>query len=335
MAITMLIGCCAVWGLSFPLMQIIADGLGRASGLPTPLSFHDDVAQRALFTGWRFLAATVLYGLCIAGRLRRIGRQELLGGLAVGSVTSLGLVLQMTGLRYALPSLSSVLTALSVIVAPVAQSLLLRQPVRPMVWATAAIAFTGVVVLGSGNAGASAERTLAVAAPLPWLGEMLTLVGMLMFTVQILALDRWGKRGSDPELLAFVMFATCGTLSLGIGCALGDGGLWSTSALAALRADHEWLAASATVIVLCTALAMWLMIRYQPVISPAAACVLYCLEPVFATLASVAMRTERLTTITVIGGGLIIAAVLGLAIRRGPGAGGRGPAGDASPTPEP
>ncbi len=65
------------------------------------------------------------------------------------------------------------------------------------------------MVLGSGNAGAGAERTFAILPGVPWLGEILTLTGMLAFTAQILALDHWGKRGADPELLTLVLFATC------------------------------------------------------------------------------------------------------------------------------
>ncbi len=322
-AIAVLSACCAAWGLSFPLMQVVADGMARASLAALPLSTSDDLAQRIIFTGWRFAAATVLYGSFVIGRLGRLGRRELVGGLGIGLVTAIGLVLQMTGLRYALPSLSAVLTALCVIVAPLAQSSLLRQSVRRSTWVAALVAFAGVVVLGSGNIGAGAERTFAIAPAVPWLGEMLTLSGTLAFTAQILMLDHWGKRGADPELLTLVMFATCATACLIGSAALGDGGLHHAAALAALASDRSWVIAAGTIVALCTALAMWLMIRFQPVISPAAACVVYCLEPVFATMASIALRTERLTTVTIAGGGLIIVAVIAMAWhgRRRPGPG--------------
>ena len=45
-------------------------------------------------------------------------------------------------------------------------------------------------------------------------------------------------------------------------------------------------------------------------IAPATASVVYCLEPVFGTLFSIAFGTERLSAITIVGGVIIIGAVL-------------------------
>ena len=51
----------------------------------------------------------------------------------------------------------------------------------------------------------------------------------------------------------------------------------------------------------------------QPHVSPAVASVVYCMEPVFATMWSVFFRTESLTALTFVGGGLVILAMLRLA----------------------
>jgi drug/metabolite transporter (DMT)-like permease len=52
------------------------------------------------------------------------------------------------------------------------------------------------------------------------------------------------------------------------------------------------------------------MNKYQPLVSPATASVVYCLEPLFGTLFSVAFRTEQLSQITLLGGSIILIAVI-------------------------
>jgi len=52
------------------------------------------------------------------------------------------------------------------------------------------------------------------------------------------------------------------------------------------------------------------MNTYQPRLNPATASVIYCLEPVFATLFSVLFKTEYLTATTVAGGAMILMGVM-------------------------
>ena len=59
------------------------------------------------------------------------------------------------------------------------------------------------------------------------------------------------------------------------------------------------------------------MNTFQPKVSPATASVVYCSEPLFAAMFSVLLGTERLTLLTVVGGGAVLAAVLTVAARNG------------------
>jgi drug/metabolite transporter (DMT)-like permease len=48
----------------------------------------------------------------------------------------------------------------------------------------------------------------------------------------------------------------------------------------------------------------------QPLVAPARATVIYCLEPVFALLASLGFGQETLTGLTCLGGAIVIGAAL-------------------------
>ena len=56
--------------------------------------------------------------------------------------------------------------------------------------------------------------------------------------------------------------------------------------------------------------ALHLMNQFQPLISPAVASVVYCTEPLFATMFSVAFRTEKLAGMTIAGGLVVLGSVL-------------------------
>ena len=113
-----------------------------------------------------------------------------------------------------------------------------------------------------------------------------------------------------------IMFVTVMTLS-GIVAVSAGGAKALTSVIdSQLLCNWHWLAAAAGLVILCSVLTLILMNAFQPAISAAVASVIYCLEPVCAAGFSVVLGQERLTTITVIGGGLVVAATLLLALSR-------------------
>jgi drug/metabolite transporter (DMT)-like permease len=86
--------------------------------------------------------------------------------------------------------------------------------------------------------------------------------------------------------------------------------MYEAKVVVGLMGDRVFVASMGALIVVGSVVALHLMNVYQPDVSPATACVIYCLEPVFATLWSAGFRTEQLTAITVVGGAVILGAVL-------------------------
>lgn len=308
LAVAMLTLCCLCWGLSFPVMQFGMAGLKRAMPSPTQEG-GPGLAMEATFNGWRLGLSALLYGLLTFPRQRGYSSTDWRGGVLVGLFFGGGMFMQLTALRFVLPSVSAFVTSLYVVLVPLGQSLLFRKSTSGRTWIAIFIALAGMSILAKSNPGASAENTLAVAPPVPWLGEILTVLGSILFTSQILAVDRYGKT-ADPIRLTGIMLAVGAAVNILGGLALGGGEIYSPSVISTLLHDGKFLTSMAALVLLCSVIAMHLMNAYQPFVPPATACVIYCLEPVFATLWSAGFRTERLTAITIVGGAVILAAVL-------------------------
>ena len=322
-AVALLAFCCLLWGYSFPTMKVAiaafehnlpAAAVGRTDNPPhadgqrpiLPPSLEGGI--NATFNGWRFTLATLLYWLLTRARQRGHSRAELRGGFMIGAFFSAGMFVQIAGLRYTLPSISGFLTALAVVFAPLAQAFLFRRHVGLYTWLAIAVAIAGIVILSLPNP--DAVRALPpVNPPIPYLGEALTILGAVLFTCQILCVDHYGRQ-ADATRLTLVMFATTALLSLALGAVLGGSGIYNGHVLSGVATDHTFHWSLLTLVAFTSVLALHLMNLYQPFIAPAKACVVYCLEPVFATLFSVLFQTERLTAATVLGGAVILAAVL-------------------------
>ncbi|HEX9297603.1 MAG TPA: DMT family transporter [Polyangiaceae bacterium] len=315
-SVASLVFSCLFWGISFPLMQMVADDLARASGW-VERSIVQDFALRVTFTGWRFAAATVLYGLLTLRRQRGYRAHEVRGGIIVGVFFTAGLFLQMGGLRYALPSVSAVLTSMVVVFTPLAQYFWLRRPISTILWQSVILALVGMLILALPNPSAAARLTLTDVPPLPWLGEAFTLIASLLFTAQVLAVDHFGK-AADVTRFTLVMFAVSAVASLVLGLLLGGAPLYTPSALTSILHDARFLAATGGIVGISSVGAFHLMNSAQPKVSPAVASVIYCTEPVFATMWSVIFGTEAITFITLAGGGLVILAMVRLARLQSP-----------------
>jgi drug/metabolite transporter (DMT)-like permease len=292
-------------------MQMAADQVARASGW-VDRSIAQDVALRSTYIGWRFGISGLLYGLLTLRRQRGYGASEVRGGVIVGLFFAAGNILQMAGLRYALPSVSSVLTSMVVVFTPFAQYFLLKRRVGAATWQAVLIALVGVLVLSFPNPSAATTLTLTSRAPIPWLGEGSTLLASMLFTGQVLSVDHFGS-SVEPRRLTLVMFATASIVTLAFGALLGGAALHAPATLGALAGDHHFWPVNVAMVVICSVGAFHLMNTAQPLVSPAAAAVIYCMEPVFATAWSVVLGTESLTWLTLAGGGLVVLAMVRLA----------------------
>ena len=285
-AALMLVAVTALWGVSFTWSK----GWQTASeGAP-----GGELLSALTLIALRMPLALLLFGACRPGSVLQATRAELRGGSAIGAVFFAGFALQTWGMASTTPALSAFFTCLCSAWAPLLGLVFLRARVAPLTLLGLVLALAGCSVLVEGwNLGK---------------GEWLTTAASFFFGVQVLVLDRLGKRLEPAQLTAGFLGATGGLAVLtalvvaASSCGVGTWLEWLAGMLA--RRD-------VAVILLCqavfgTALAFHWMNTYQPLVSPSKAALIYLLEPVFTPLVSIPLGHDQLTYPLVIGGLLIL-----------------------------
>jgi len=151
-------------------------------------------------------------------------------------------------------------------------------------------------------------------------GEWETLAGSVFFTGQILWLDRPGFRANHVLRFTLVMFIVMALSTLPIAMVTAR----HPADLVSAYASPAALGLLAVLVALCTLVSFILANRWQPEVHATEAGLLYSTEPVFASLlvlflpgiisrgSGVEYPNEQLTWNLLVGGGLILAANLGL-----------------------
>jgi drug/metabolite transporter (DMT)-like permease len=265
-AVLALVLVCLVWGVSFTLIK---QSLAYASPL--------------VLLGARFTLATAV----IAGSLRGLKRDEVIGGLVLGVLFWAGFVLQTMGLQFTTPSRSAFLTILSTPLVPVLQFAVTRTLPRGPTIAAIALAVAGTWLLTSPAGDAGLNH-----------GDLLTIGCAVLFTGQIVAAGYYASRVPIPRLLALEL-GFCAVLSLLTAPILETPRLSLTPAFLVTIA---FLAFSG----------LWsfrTQLRAQQVLTPTHTALVFTLEPVFAAVTSFLVLDERLGPWQLLGAALILAAV--------------------------
>lgn len=185
--------CAIVWGLAFAFQR-------RATGYINPVAFN----------GLRFtLAAGVIFVLLLVCELinkfrgeKSVGwnKSTIIGGVFCGVALLFASNLQQYGIQYTSAGRASFITALYIVLVPVL-GLLVGKRLGVFSKFAIPVAIAGFwLMCSSGN------------EPLNK-GEIFGLLSTVMFAVQILSVDFYGK-DADPVKLTFVQFLTCAALSV-------------------------------------------------------------------------------------------------------------------------
>ncbi len=292
-ATPMLVLVTLLWGLTFPLgkeWQNAAQAM--RAGKDGPSVEYDDLLSSLTLMGLRMtLSALVLIGL--QPKLLFATRREHGGGMLVGVLFTIGCGFQFVGLARTTPALSAFITSLASAWVPVLAFVLLRIRVSPVTLLGLAVGLAGVGLLPD-------DWTLEG-------GEGLTFLSTIPFAVQILLVDRLGKR-LNPAHLTIGMLGVAGLSGLLLAAIQAWSGPGLTAwleATAYLLTQPRVLAAFLGLVALGVVTFHWMNV-YQPRVPASRAALIYLLEPVFASLFSIAFGYERLTGHLLAGGGLII-----------------------------
>ncbi len=226
-----------------------------------------------------------LWGECSSPSQRRI---LLSGGLCCGIILTIAGLLQQIGIQYTSVGKSGFLTALYIVMVPIAGLFLHRRSTWVM-WVSAVMAMFGTYLLCGVSPG-SFNR-----------GDLWLIACSFAFTGHILVIDYFAPR-TDCVRMSCLQFLVAGLLSLICGLCFGESASFDN-----LRG--AWLS-----ILYCgmgsSAIAYTLQIVGQKHVHPAIASLVMSLESVFSVLGGWLILGQRLTPLELTGCAIIFAAVL-------------------------
>lgn len=285
------------WGISFPIIKTVTS-LNRLL-VPDAGALYDSAATLAP----RFVLAAFLMLLFRRGGGGWATRGEIKQGLGVGAFSAAGTFLQTDGLQFTEASTSSFLTQFSAILIPVWFALRSRRNPGAIIWIGCALVLLGVAILGHFD-----WRTLRFGR-----GEWETLLCSVFFMGQILWIEKPEFAGNRPGPVTLVMFALQAAAFVAFAVVTAP----NARALVLPWESPVWVGLTLTLAIVCTIGAFSIMNRWQPRITSTEAGLVYCIEPLFASIfalflpglfsvwAVIDYPNEHATWALVIGGGLI------------------------------
>ncbi len=252
------------WGLSFPVMKSI--GAVQQQLLPEASTWF----TTSLVVFARFAISAVIIGIVSARTLPRLTRLEFWQGGGLGFFGGIGLIFQMDGLNYTSASTSAFLTQAYCCIIPMIAAVRERHPPSMRVILCTALMMTGIAILTQLN-----PRDLHLGR-----GEIETLIGSLIFTGQILWLERPIFAKNEVNHFSFVMFVVTAVMALP--CALFT--MRESGDVARAFSSASAIGLVLVLVLFCTMTAYMMMNRWQPHVTATEAGLLYGIEPVFASL---------------------------------------------------
>jgi drug/metabolite transporter (DMT)-like permease len=248
----------------------------------------------------RFLFATLVMFIIFFKKIISINKQTLICGIVLGLSTAVAYLVQTWGLKYTTPARNAFLTSTYCVMCPFMYWLLYRlKPTRYNVFA-AITCITGVGMISLlGGDGGTGENVL--------LGDGLTLLCGVFYSLQIIFIDKFQKDGIDPMSLLTIEFLVVGVV-LGISWAVFELPVSGLSAITNIDGS-QWFSIIYLTIV-CTLFAQFAQIMGQRFANPNQSAIILSLEAVFGAMFSVIFGTEKLTVFLVIGFVLTFSSIL-------------------------
>jgi drug/metabolite transporter (DMT)-like permease len=304
----LLIGTTVLWGLSFPLLRGL-ELVQRANAPQIP-----DAALACADVAIRFVLAT-LFLLPIYGReLVRVDWREWSQAIGLAFFAAGGLYLQTLGLAWTEASIAAFLTQLYTLIVPLIVAVRDRRFPSLRVVVACVLVLAGAAMLSPG--------LLRHFTPGP--GELVIILSTFFMASQIVWVERPLYAENRAGVVTLIMFAL-----LAGGFAAGYFTIGGTAhvALQLFGTPVLWVLTLALVL-LCTVFNFLIMNAWQRCVSATEAGLIYCIEPVIATIlsaflpgwisrfASITYTNETLTWSLFVGGVLIVGATVLVATER-------------------
>jgi len=234
----------------------------------------------------RFIVASLIMVLVRPAILKNLSWKLISRGSLAGFALGTGYIFQTLGLERTTPAITGFVTGLYVVFTPLIGLIVFRDHITRIAWFYIVLATIGLGVL-------------SISGWSMGVGELFVLTSAIMFAIHIILLSRWSKH-FDTYLLTFVQLFTC-ALVAGVPAAING---------FTLPPDSQTWNVVAFTAVFATFLAFIVQTWSQARISAVRVAVILTTEVVFAALFSVLLGVEPLTIRIIIGGSMILVAMI-------------------------
>ena len=273
-----LVLCSLLWGATF---VIVKNSLGHVSVF--------------LFLAVRFTLAAALMAVFRPRALRKLQKEELLAGIALGFFMFCGYAFQTAGLLYTTPAKSGFVTGSSVVLVPILLGIFWRKHLTAWVYAGAVAAAVGLYFLTVPVEGIAHLNR----------GDLLTFAAAAFYAMHIILVGEY-TREHGAAALSVLQVAACGLLAW-LGTAIAH---VSGLERAHLAFSGQLLLGIAVCAIFATGVAFTLQLWAQQYTTSSHAAIIFTLEPVFAVITSYVVIGERLAARSLLGAAFVLAGIL-------------------------
>ena len=233
----------------------------------------------------RFLLAGLILSAIFYKNLKKMNLKTLKRGVILGVILVCAYEVQTWGLHFTTPSRNAFLTSVYCVISPFLVWIMLKVKPKAYNLVSAFLCIVGVGFVSFAGGDSGGFNTL--------LGDGLTLVGAVFYSLQIIFIDKYQGEGHSPSNLLIVELLTVGTvcaiLSLTTELPFSENGikLYALNTEQILKILYLTLG--------CTAFAQFAQMFGQKYANPNQASLILSLEAVFGTLFSVIFGVEKLT----------------------------------------
>lgn len=251
-----------------------------------------------LFISIRFGVAAVIIALYLMFRKYRINKNAVIAGIFLGMFLFLGFLFQTIGLKYTTATKSGFITGSLVVMVPFFQLLIEKKiPSKGAIIGTVLV-FIGIIFLSSG--GNSLTTFLREFGSTFNLGDGLTLICAFFFALHVVYMDIISPK-HDFWILFLSQLVTVSLFALIMSL------LFHFTSLEIIRINFTsnlWIGLFYTSL-LATCVNFGLQTKFQKVVSPTKAGIIYSFEPIFAAIFAFFLLNEKITNFGLLGSALI------------------------------
>ncbi len=283
---TALITATLIWGATF---TIIKSALNDVSPL--------------IFISLRFTLAALILLPFLFKALKGISKNVLLGGILLGVFYFLGFSTQTIGLNYTSATKSGFITGSFVLFTPLLQIIIEKK--LPSKGSVAGIILVIIGLIFLSSSGTSLLSVFSEIGEGFNLGDFFTLLCAFFFSLYVVYLDIISRK-YDFRPLVFIQIAVTGVCGILFAVILSFFGLETPH----IELTVNLLFAVGYTSILATIVTTIIMTKYQKLILPARAGIIYSFEPIFAAAVAFFVLREKISNFGFIGGALIFSGLL-------------------------